>query len=250
MKIFIINLEHQTEKRQFIQEQLDRLGLEAEFIAAINGKSMSDDQLKEVVHDYENCSLTAGEIGCALSHISAYKKIIDQNISQALILEDDAILKEGLPELLSQIKQQIPAHPTTYLLTSIGVYDKKPVHRLSSVHTIHRVLRSICAHGYVINLAAAKNLAAKLLPVRFEADRWDFFYKAGVIDLYCITPMSIDNRDRNKENSNLEEDRKPLVQARIAAYEKLIKDELPFYLKVKWQLWRIFKRPFIEKVKR
>ena len=248
MKIFIINLEHQKEKRQFMQEQLDRLGLEAEFIAAVNGKSMSADQLREAVYDYENCCLTPGEVGCASSHIGIYKIMVDQNIENAIILEDDAILSEKLSTSFNEITKSLPSEASCCLLTEPEVYNKK-IYSPTSHGSIHQMLRGYGTYGYVINLSAAKNLLSKASPIKSEADRWEFFSRLGLLKTYCVIPALVLNGDASGDHSNLMQDRKPLIQKRLDYYKKLIDHEMTLSLKIKWTLWRLLKRPFIDKVK-
>ncbi|HEP0308093.1 TPA: glycosyltransferase family 25 protein, partial [Providencia rettgeri] len=104
MIVFIINLKESSERRMKMQAQLDKTKLKYEFINAVNGKNLSDTELKKATHDYPNCMLTKGEIGCALSHLSIYKKMANENIEQALVLEDDAILPHNIEDIISQIK--------------------------------------------------------------------------------------------------------------------------------------------------
>lgn len=47
-------------------------------------------------NDFERLfNLSSGEIGCLYSHLNLYKKIIDENIQEAIILEDDIILSKS-----------------------------------------------------------------------------------------------------------------------------------------------------------
>ena len=48
--------------------------------------------LQNIGVELKNCSLTKGEIGCFLSHVSLWKKIIDNNLSYMAIFEDDIYL--------------------------------------------------------------------------------------------------------------------------------------------------------------
>lgn len=248
MKIFIINLEHQIEKRQFMQEQLGRLGLEAEFIPAVYGKSMSIDELKTIVHDYENCFLTAGEVGCALSHIKIYKKMVDCDIDMSVVLEDDAIISPELYKIIINIKKSLPSKPMCCLLTKPEVYNQACIASFGG-YSLHQMLRGYGTYGYIINLQAAQNLQDNLIPIKSEADRWEFFSRLGFLKTYCLTPPLVLNGDLDDSFSTLAHDREPLIQSRIAYYKKLINQEIPTLLKIKWNFWRLFKRPFIKKVK-
>lgn len=95
---FLINLNKDTERYAFMDAQLQSLGLRYQRVEAVYGKEYLDGSVKTDVrydktlsdkHNKLGRSLTPGEIGCAISHHNVYKKIIDNGIDFALILEDD-----------------------------------------------------------------------------------------------------------------------------------------------------------------
>lgn len=126
MIVFIINLKESSERRLKMQAQLDKTELKYEFINAVNGKDLSNTELKEIVYDYPNCMLSKGEIGCALSHLAIYKKMVNENIEQAFVLEDDATLPHNIEDIISKI-QKIDklTKPNIYLLSCVDSYIKK-----------------------------------------------------------------------------------------------------------------------------
>ncbi|WP_272537647.1 glycosyltransferase family 25 protein, partial [Providencia sp. PROV225] len=125
MIVFIINLKESSERRLKMQAQLDKTELKYEFINAVNGKDLSNTELKEIVYDYPNCMLSKGEIGCALSHLAIYKKMVNENIEQAFVLEDDATLPYNIEDVISKI-QKIDklTKPNIYLLSCVDSYIK------------------------------------------------------------------------------------------------------------------------------
>ncbi|XDZ50208.1 glycosyltransferase family 25 protein [Neisseriaceae bacterium CLB008] len=248
MKIFIINLEHQTEKRQFMQEQLDRLGLEAEFIAAVNGKSMSADQLREAVYNYDDCCLTAGEVGCSLSHISIYKKMVSENIKHALILEDDALLSDDLPNVLTSLELKGINHkPHVYLLTSPQCYNELNPTQIYGNYQSFELLDAWNAHGYVMNIKAASKMAKALSPIFLVADHWKHFKHAGYTNISCIIPALVSDHDPDKIKSDLEADRSLVEQKRDDHYQAIAKNSIPFYQYLNYHLKRIIKKPITKK---
>lgn len=92
---FVINLDKDTERMQFMHEQLARLGIAYRRETAILGKSYNP-SLKEYNESYAikkgGHALLPGEIGCALSHSRVIQKIIDEKIPYTLVLEDDVSL--------------------------------------------------------------------------------------------------------------------------------------------------------------
>lgn len=80
--IFVINLEHRTDRRVAMQEQLERIGWHAEFFPAIRPTSAADFP-------------STGARGCFLSHLSVLKKARDAGAQQLVILEDDVNFAQG-----------------------------------------------------------------------------------------------------------------------------------------------------------
>ncbi|WP_077497287.1 glycosyltransferase family 25 protein, partial [Rodentibacter ratti] len=110
--IFIISLVD-SPRRKIIAERLNGLGLEFIFFDAVYGKNLSDEDLSKI--DYEfypknydaRKPLTLGEIGCAMSHIKLYEYLVENNIEQAIVLEDDAILSLYFKEILLDAMSKI-----------------------------------------------------------------------------------------------------------------------------------------------
>ena len=220
MIVFIINLKESSERRLKMQAQLDKTELKYEFINGVNGKDLSDAELKEIVYDYPNCMLTKGEIGCALSHLSIYKKMVNENIEQALVLEDDAVLTHNIEDIISTI-QKIDklTKPNVYLLSYVDSYIKNK--KLDD--NIFKVYQAILAHAYIINKKAAKRFISFQTPIKYEADMWWYFRYFNRANIYCHIPCVIPSHDETKSNSSIEHERLPLIKKREQYRSKLRK---------------------------
>lgn len=89
--VYIINLAKDIDRWHRIETALLALGISPIRIKAIDGTSRTPLIRKLIKHDFatEDWALTPGEIGCALSHIGTWKKVVQSGLS-AVILEDDA----------------------------------------------------------------------------------------------------------------------------------------------------------------
>lgn len=191
MKTFIINLAFSTQRRATIATQCDSAGLEYEFIAATDGRQLSEQTLDQHTRAM-NYAFMSGEIGCALSHISIYRKMAGDNIAQALILEDDALLTAALPVVLSSRAMQLPENnPTLVLLSRVNKYVNKVIAPVSETASLYPVYSATTAHAYVINLAAAKKLLSLLYPVWMVADKWCLFEEYGAFRLLAVHPAPV-----------------------------------------------------------
>jgi len=104
-KIFVISLPEAVERREKMQAQLVTLGLDWEFIDAVNGSAMAllpsaYDQKKRL--NRFGYDLSLGEIGCFESHKELWRVCVKSK-RPLIILEDDVLLSDdfiGLVELI------------------------------------------------------------------------------------------------------------------------------------------------------
>lgn len=91
-KVFVISLKNSIERREYITKLFNLEKINFEFFDAVNGKEMK----KEI---YSDNALNPGEIGCLLSHLNIYKRIVDLSINQSLIFEDDVEFEKNFPAI-------------------------------------------------------------------------------------------------------------------------------------------------------
>ncbi len=90
-----------------MQSRLEGMGLDYSFFEAVDGHAF--DAHGSDLYDgsrrrrYFGRDLTAGEIGCLLSHRSIYEMMIEKKIAKALILEDDTIFEPEFPAVLQAV---------------------------------------------------------------------------------------------------------------------------------------------------
>jgi glycosyl transferase, family 25 len=100
---FIINLDSATQRLNTISERLETLQVPWERVPAVNGKTISSSTHKEENKRARDRKLSYMELGCLHSHVSIWKRIIDEHIDVALILEDDVLIADSLPSLLNDL---------------------------------------------------------------------------------------------------------------------------------------------------
>lgn len=104
---FVITLEHSQERRNLISARLSELGIPFEFYPGVDGRKV--DLLSHKNYSrwkrrmFFGRDLSNGEFGCILAHQSIYEHIAKNNIEAALILEDDAILCDELPDVVNSL---------------------------------------------------------------------------------------------------------------------------------------------------
>jgi glycosyl transferase family 25 len=196
-KIYVINLTHHRKRRDFIQAQLDALGLQFEWIDAIDGHQLKDHEITEnydsrLAHEITGRALSSGEIGCALSHLSIYRKMIEQSIPYAIIFEDDALLGSKFPDIFEHMEKQIdPREEAITLLTRAHKYTAWFSKKIDKSHQLVSVVEAWDAHGYLVTLAAARKLVKMLHPVHTVADCWNYLLKRRAVRIYAIVPYCV-----------------------------------------------------------
>ncbi len=107
LPVFVINLQRQAERRQHMTALLDRLGMAAEFVNAVDGQALTpgeraayDPARARRVYGVE---MRDGEIACCHSHNRIYARMVRDRIETALILEDDVTIDARLPGVISEL---------------------------------------------------------------------------------------------------------------------------------------------------
>lgn len=188
-KIFYINLDRRLDRDQNVQQLLNKFGVQniAERISAVDGSKLDLDEVslkntvlrniisKQGIIDAKDKTkktgipLTPGGIGCAMSHRSAWKRIIDQNLESALILEDDIHIDQNFHQKLHQYMRL--AKPLMYDVLFIG-YHPATIKYISprSVNDVFvKSPRTYGLFGYVVSKKGAEKLL-KIFPIDLQID--------------------------------------------------------------------------------
>lgn len=185
-----------------MEAQLCRLGLEYEIVTATNGHGLTAEDLavrcdpEAVAREPEWLSL--GAIGCALSHSEAQRRIVEQQLPVAVILEDDLLLPDDFGTLLAGIESVMKPDGLTllyWLSNEIHPFRQQTKIGLGGERTLaisadpERLLSSV---GYVLTSSVAARLVELSRPVRVTADSWGYFYaNRAVAEIRCLIPSPI-----------------------------------------------------------
>ena len=108
MYAYVINLARSRDRRAHITAELKKTGLDYEILTAVDGHELdlSDRTIIDPAMTYMTPFLS-GAAGAALSHLSAYRKIIADGLDEALVLEDDVTLPADLGSLADAVADQL-----------------------------------------------------------------------------------------------------------------------------------------------
>ena len=219
IKIFVINLESQKTRKEFIEEQLNKRNLEYEVINAVDGKKLSEDHILQYYSKefYENkhFSYTLGLVGCTLSHFFIYERIVREKIPYSMIMEDDIILTADFNK--SFLEALYPVLQVDVLLMlfyqkyspfklninkKISINSEYALYKQTDLHTL------VSTGCYVISYEIAKKMYGDLLPLTTAPDEWstfkerNYFKDISVVYPFIINPAFFETSISNIEFNN------------------------------------------------
>lgn len=233
MKAYIINLAADTARRAAMERVIagSPFAGDYEFIPAVNGRAMNAAQLRRTF-DYDGFAsrhvgrVCQGEVGCALSHHSAWQIIAGGRVP-AMVLEDDLYFDGEWDEILSFAQEWLRTDkPRALLLPRHFFY--RPGLRVG----LHEVARALMPYGgecYMLNPAGARLLLSLGRP-HYLTDEWDYFRHRG-LDVRAIIPHPVVLQPDTQSNIAAARDkgsRQPWSEAsRICQPGPLLFDFLP-----------------------
>ncbi|HMH93333.1 MAG TPA: glycosyltransferase family 25 protein [Streptosporangiaceae bacterium] len=203
MHAYVINLARSPERRAHITAQLKDARIDWELVVAVDGRDldMTDRQTigAPAPSARNNESFLPGEVGCALSHLHVYRRILADGLDQALVLEDDVILRADLPTVLDALPEHLAGSEVALLnFDSVGtcqVSRRGSANLPAARQLVHPldIHQPLSAAAYVITRETCQRMTESRLPIRSAADDWGYFYSEGVLDrLRCVVPPAVD----------------------------------------------------------
>ena len=169
-KIFIINLDKDVERLNNSYKQLNDYNINNyERYSAVYGAAAN-------IHDLDNYTTKIGKliasksmIGCGISHINIWKRIIKEGINKCLILEDDFILVDNFLNKFNNIIKKSPAEYDILFLSSNIVHNKNL--KLYDIDdNFYKQLLISQTVGYIITIEGAKKILKYINKVSYHID--------------------------------------------------------------------------------
>ena len=185
LPVFVINLDRRQDRWAAVSANMERLGMKATRISAIDKLSLTDDPAL--------LKMGAGHVACARSHYKAMQALVASGAPAALILEDDVEVGESVPALIKAVDWW-PGEFGLVKLDNTITPDKRiwlghSAGATPDGRTLRPIVRShLGAYGYPIDYDAALE----------------------VLEVAPATPMPIDHLLFNLGNSPLAHSLRPL----------------------------------------
>ena len=219
MKVFVVSLENAVDRRSEIEAGLKHFNIEYEIFPAALGKEVDRRDPKifnEETYTIRNNlfskvlmkgKLNNGELGCALSHLKLYQKIVRDNLPGAIVLEDDFEVCNNFPKIFSKILKIIhdadiingrtdPKRGLRQCWFTIKRHVIVDGQKFSFYKAgvpglnwlLNRRRRAESSRCYYISNHACSRLIKLGFPVRMESDRLIGMVAFNKLDYYIIDP--------------------------------------------------------------
>jgi glycosyl transferase, family 25 len=200
-RVYVVHLSWATARRQRLEPQLQRSGLEYEFVEGVDGRKLTESERAVLIDASESAKypnwLTPGVLGATLGHKCAYDAIARADDDVALVLENDAELPANFGALLSQLAEHVGSREVMLLnfrslqpivLRLTGGVECGDYRVLSPTQSEH--IASACA--YLLRRETAIAMADALLPARWAPDTWNRYIECGAVSgLKCVFPQPV-----------------------------------------------------------
>jgi hypothetical protein len=176
--IFVVSLARAADRRAAMTRHLTDLGLAFEITDAVDGRALDQAERDRMMDPA--LPLSPGDIGCYLSHMNIYERMIERDIRLALVMEDDAALN---PAFAPVLRDGIGGEPgfdfcfvDSWFVGLKGRIFYDPEDRLALGHGFTAFRFAPPPHGtqaYLITQAMARHRVGVRLPITQSIDWYE-----------------------------------------------------------------------------
>ncbi len=168
-KAYILHLERAVARAANVQRLGERLPIESEVVAAVDGASLSPAEIDKVYARLRfrpryPFALTASEVGVFLSHRAIWRRIVDEKPEFGVVFEDDAEIDAGLFAALIDFVSAERAAWDYVLMPATAIRGGTVVARRGGLALLRPDAPPLRAIGQIVSRAAAERLLAATLP--------------------------------------------------------------------------------------
>ena len=172
--IYVINLKSNKKRLRRIKKNFDKYNLSFNIFEAVNGKKLDHKTIEQYTTKIcRNFLCNKSMIGCAISHITLWKQLInDKKTNAYIILEDDAIIDKDFIPIITQInKKNIQFDILNMFCPSlISCIINKKIHEKIGNYQIVTKLLPLTTSGYIITKQGAQKLVKLIKKINHHID--------------------------------------------------------------------------------
>lgn len=189
-KVIVLTTTHDSCKDRIERFKSRSKNLEYEFFYGTHAADMDINYYRE-----NGCEpITDGQISCAVNHLNLYQYILDNDISNCLILEDDAVITEDH----EYIEKCLSSVPSNWKLLYLGYINYHPIYPNYSDSLVKFSANNYIVLDCTFGFAITKELASRL----YEANKTinntadgsiQRLIREQNIDVYAATPKIVEH---------------------------------------------------------
>jgi glycosyl transferase, family 25 len=196
--ILCINLQRSPQRRELMEAEARRAGIDLTFVQAVDGKELS----LETAPGYDGKGrlqhaphLKANEVACVLSHKTALEMFLSSGAPAGVVLEDDAVLSERFMPFVEAVIKSPVAWSAVNLENRNGKHLHPALVRFGFGVGLHAsAWLSQGATGWLYSRAGAERVVRSLSCFRHAYDTHiGFFWRHGITPL-CAHPPVVSSR--------------------------------------------------------
>lgn len=225
LPIFVISLTISTHRRDKIKNILEKANQHFQYYDAVLGSNLNshETQLRDALI-VPNSKITAGEIGCFLSHILLWKHIVNLDIERAIIFEDDINPVASFDHIMTICSlKEVQDVDILYLGHYFSLGKGQPIAQVGN-YEINKSVRALTTHAYMVTRKGCKRLLEYFNNQKSDDAIDQELAKAAKknkILSYSVNPSLVDQDKSNGPNSIIDIWRRP-----ERVNEKAIKEEI------------------------
>ena len=153
--------------------QLEGLGVVFEIIDSVDGRSLTRESVPEYsqsgAHESMGRDMSLKEIGCTLSHMGLWRRMVEEGLDEVLILEDDIRVGHAVLDVIAHRDRFPSDYDLINFHTDTGQIPFGPV--LTDIYRAarhHGHANGLCC--YLLKLSGARKLYAAAYPMRMVSD--------------------------------------------------------------------------------
>ncbi len=236
--ILVINLKRSKDRRSYMQQQLDIYGVRYQFFPAVDGKTLTPQQRacysEEESLRHMRRPLTNGEIGCALSHLQIYEKMVAEDIAELLILEDDAVIEKDFFPIIFQRAQWAPADWKILHFTNgyrnLNIFPHYSIDSQKRYRLYRYTDIFFLAHCCIVTQKCAQWLINEGYPIHLAADELTG-RSFNALRCYTIVP-GLCGRSKDRFPSIIDEDpQRANILEDLQSKKRKMHRYIPFFMK-------------------
>lgn len=200
-KIYYINLDIDTEKKQYFDTEISKSSLSSSCtrfpgvcgqnldIRLINKNIITNSARLDIISKQQKTygiSLTYGSLGCALSHKLIFDECANSN-KPFLIFEDDIVLANNFDNKLNDLITFVTTNNLYFDIVYLG-YNEIPGFNKTPINNVISKPSGLITgtYGYIISNTGAKKLLNNIFPLSIQIDS-SISHNLNKLIIYCST---------------------------------------------------------------